>query len=45
MSGAFADAPATFTDAIHVTDEANRLIGRRIARDLIAWWWSMHAQP
>jgi hypothetical protein len=45
VSDQFEDAPATFTDIIHVTDEANRLIARRIARDLIAWTWSMHAWP
>jgi lysophospholipase L1-like esterase len=37
VSDLFEDAPATFTDVIHVTDEANQLIGRRIARELLAW--------
>jgi hypothetical protein len=37
VSDLFEGAPATFTDVIHVTDEANQLIGRRIARELVAW--------
>jgi hypothetical protein len=37
VSDLFEDAPATFTDVIHVTDGANQLIGRRIARELLAW--------
>jgi len=37
VSDSFEDAPATFTDAIHVTDAANHLIARRIARDLRGW--------
>jgi hypothetical protein len=45
VSDQYEDAPATFTDIIHVTDEANGLIARRIARDLVAWMWSMHAWP
>jgi lysophospholipase L1-like esterase len=37
VSDLFEDAPAVFTDAIHVTDAANQLIARRIARELRVW--------
>jgi lysophospholipase L1-like esterase len=37
VSNLFEDEPATFTDVIHVTDEANRVIARRIAEDLLPW--------
>jgi hypothetical protein len=28
---------AAFTDAIHVDNKSNQMIGRRIAEDLLAW--------
>ena len=37
VSDLFQDAPAAFTDVIHVTDAANQLIARRIARELRVW--------
>jgi lysophospholipase L1-like esterase len=37
VSDLFEDTPAVFTDAIHVTDAANQLIARRIARELRVW--------
>jgi hypothetical protein len=37
LSDFFEDAPATFVDIIHIGDEANQLIARRVARDLLAW--------
>jgi lysophospholipase L1-like esterase len=37
VSDLFEDEPATFTDVIHVKDEANRVIARRIADELLSW--------
>jgi lysophospholipase L1-like esterase len=37
VSDLFQNAPAVFTDAIHLTDAANRLIAQRIARELRVW--------
>jgi len=37
LSDLFQDAPATFTDVIHVTDAANQLIARRVVRELRVW--------
>lgn len=37
VSSLFEDEPATFTDVIHVKDEANRVIARRIADELLSW--------
>jgi len=37
VSGFFADAPATFVDIIHIGNAANRMIARRMARDLLEW--------
>lgn len=37
VSSLFEDEPATFTDVIHVKDEANRIIARRIAGELLSW--------
>jgi hypothetical protein len=37
LSAFFEDAPATFVDVIHIDNEANQLIARRIARELLAW--------
>jgi hypothetical protein len=37
LSAFFENAPATFFDIIHIGNEANQQIARRIARDLLAW--------
>ena len=37
LSAFFENAPATFFDIIHVGNEANQRIARRIARQLLAW--------
>jgi hypothetical protein len=37
VSRLFEDEPATFTDMIHVKDEANRIVARRIADELLPW--------
>jgi hypothetical protein len=37
VSSLFEDEPATFTDVIHVKDEANRIVARRIADELLSW--------
>ena len=37
LSGLLEDDAAAFTDAIHVDNKSNQLIGRRLAEDLLAW--------
>jgi hypothetical protein len=37
LSGLLENEAAAFTDAIHVDNKSNQLIGRRIAEDLLAW--------
>ncbi|HXW24866.1 MAG TPA: hypothetical protein VEK73_08980 [Xanthobacteraceae bacterium] len=37
VSGFFENAPGTFIDIIHIDNEANQSIARRIAGDLLAW--------
>jgi lysophospholipase L1-like esterase len=37
LSGILESDAAAFTDAIHVDNKSNQLIGRRIAEDLLAW--------
>jgi lysophospholipase L1-like esterase len=37
VSSLFENESATFTDVIHVKDEANRVIARRIADELLSW--------
>jgi hypothetical protein len=37
VSNLFEDEPATFTDVIHIKDEANRVVARRIVDDLLSW--------
>lgn len=37
LSGILEDRPAAFADALHVDEEANQLIGQRIAKELLAW--------
>jgi hypothetical protein len=37
LSAFFENAPATFFDIIHIGNEANQVIARRIARQLLAW--------
>jgi lysophospholipase L1-like esterase len=37
LSGLLENEPAAFSDAIHVDNKSNQLIGRRIAEDLLAW--------
>ena len=37
VSSLFEDEPATFTDVIHVKDDANRIIAQRIADELLSW--------
>jgi hypothetical protein len=37
LSDFLEDAPATFIDIIHIVDQANQPIARRIARELLAW--------
>jgi hypothetical protein len=37
LSDFFANAPETFADIVHIGNQANQSIARRIARDLLAW--------
>jgi hypothetical protein len=37
LSGLLENEPAAFSDAVHVDNKSNQLIGRRIAEDLLAW--------
>jgi hypothetical protein len=37
LSGLLEDQPTAFSDAVHVDKDANRLIGGRIADELLAW--------
>jgi hypothetical protein len=37
LSGTLESDAAAFTDAIHVDNKSNQMIGRRIAEDLLAW--------
>ena len=37
LSGVLENEAAAFTDAIHVDDKSNQMIGQRIAEDLLTW--------